>query len=917
MLTLAIRNIQRSKWRSFLLIFGILVTIALETGIVVTVDTIFEDFLYDNRNQNYTDITVNPKSWIELEDLREITKTIGSLSGVSKASEVYYLSTDLIKNQSGDWINPLIYGINHHTHPDYNSLNLIDGSLSLGGTSILISQAIQDAIGVSINGELVIQEQNDIGFTGITLRVAGIFSTPPFFGNREDPLVILMDIETLLESFQVSESADALRSKIDIRTSNLLKIDKVADRIRDTIGPEYSVYVEKYISEFQSLGISAYTAAMNLIILASLLMEFLFLTNILTMAIRERQKEHGILRTVGISSKQLFLVIINEILIYSIIGVLFGIIVGIGFANLLVDTLDQYYSSFEFRDILIKSSSIFVIALSGLIIALLSGIYPIYIALKVPVIRNIHYRMRSSDDSLIRNYWKYTLIFGAILAISGFIFSLFTSPAGFLEFSIFSNHFLVIIYIFIGTLLIEAGLLVLLPRIGEKFLIIFNKVPRQISMRNIRREFHKSLFTVISFSVAIAFIILVGIVSNVVIISVPEFYEDQWGSIDLVAETNDANSLPLNFTEELVSNERIKRASYIQESRITIDSVSTNVYGVDPMQYSEFREITYEKISSELSHQLLSKNSSYGTNALVSDILYNSLDVSLGENILLKFPSLPSVNITIAAVIKGNSFLGNGRYLYLASTHFQRFFNTTRAKIFICDVYEGLDIHEAQRNISRSYPIFNEVFGVDYYRDVIERSLKFQANLFQVLVMESFILAGLAQFVSILISTINTEREMGIIRSMGLTRWGVFSIYFAESTTLGICSLVIGLVDGVLGAVLLLWYLSSSIPIQMVLPLDHILTWIIFAFILTLISTIVPALRSSKNDIAATISARPIKLIPDKKGKLQKATSFLRKIGNLFYYALLIVVAYFILVFSILIIGYIIVFILWFFNDVF
>ncbi|MHA2156707.1 MAG: ABC transporter permease [Candidatus Hodarchaeales archaeon] len=917
MLRLALRNIKRSRWRTSLLIFGILITIALETGIVVTIDTVFEDFLYDNRNQNYTDITVNPKTGLDIDSLKELAKVVNSVQGVKKSSEVFYISSDLIQNQSGGLIDILVYGINSKTHPDYPSLNILDGSPIIDEKTVLISEPFKETLDIHMGETLVLDERPEIGFNGAELVIGGIFSIPPFFGNREGQFIILVPIDTLISSFQAENLFSSLRSKIDVKVDNLLRIESIADGIIDTLGPNYNVYVEKEISELQSLAITAYTSAINLIILASLLMEFLFLTNILTIVIRDRRKEYGILRTIGISSKQLLTTIFYEILIYSIIGIILGLIIGIGFANLLVETLDWFYPSLDFQVFSIKSSSLAIIVTFGIFIALLAGLYPVYLALKVPVIRNIHFRMRSSESSLISNYWKYTIVFGTILIFSGFIFSLFTTPAKFLEFSIFSGHFLVIIYIFLGTLLIEAGFLVLLPKIGEKVLIFFDKVPRQISMRNISREFHKSLFTLISSSVAITFIILVAIISNVVILSVPQYYENQWGTIDLVVEANDNTPYPINFTDELVSNEMIKQASYIQETRLLIGSVSTNIYGVDPDQYAFFRETTYDKISSEPSHVLLTENSPLKINALVSDVLFNSLNIPLGDNISMQVSSFPPVNITIAAIIKGNAFLSNGRYLYLASDHFQRLFNTTTANLFICDVHDGLDIYEAQRNISSSYPNLSEVFGVNFYRDAIERSLKFQASLFQILFMQSFILAGLAQFVSIIISTINMEREIGIIRSMGLSRWGVFSIYLAESTTLGICSLIFGLLDGIFGAALLLWYLSDSIPIQLIIPVDQVLLWLAFSFVLTLISTIVPALRSSRNEIAATISARPVKRIPERKGIIHNIREIGNKILNILYYIILIIIAYFVLIISILIIGYIIVFILWVFNDIF
>lgn len=51
------KNAIRSPYRSLLLTLGISLIIALETGITVSIDTLHDDFVYDTRNQNFTDKT--------------------------------------------------------------------------------------------------------------------------------------------------------------------------------------------------------------------------------------------------------------------------------------------------------------------------------------------------------------------------------------------------------------------------------------------------------------------------------------------------------------------------------------------------------------------------------------------------------------------------------------------------------------------------------------------------------------------------------------------------------------------------------------------------------------------------------------------------------------------------------------------
>ncbi len=860
-------------------------TLALETAVIVTVDTIYTDFLFDNRNQNYTDITVHPRKWMDLPELLTLADNLSSTIGVRKASAVYYISSDFITNRTGSPVDVLIYGINSKTHPDIPTLNVTRGFRSAKNKTILISQSIAKTLAIGLESKLELDEKPELGFKGIDLTVGGIFTVPPFFGNRETSAVILIDIDTIITLFNESKLTDSLKSKIDVMVKNLLEIRSTADFIKDKFGPNYSVFAEKDISELQALGISAYSVAMNLVVLSSLLVEFLFTTNMLAIVVRERQKEYGIFRTMGLKSTQLLTLIFYEVLIYSVIGSIFGILSGIAVSNILVGILDQFYTSLDFQVIIAKPSSLAIIFISGITVALLSGLYPTYLSIKVPVVQNIHSRMSTHSYSLMKDYWKYIVYTGALLTVSGFLLSYFVGPARFLKFSLFSSHFFVIIFLFLGTLLIEAGLLIFMPRIGERFFVMFDKVSRTISMRNIAKEFQRSLFTIMTSTVALTFVIFVGIVSTAVIASVPQYYEGQWGTtIDIVIETSDNNLLPVNFTEQLDSIEMVRQSGFLQETRTEIGNLNSYVYGVEPSQYKHFGEIVFDSVLDNDSHEILAENSTNQTNVLISDLLYNSLNVPLGQEVPLKYSANSTINVTLAAVIKGNAFLGNGRYLYIASDKFRTLFNSSLAKIFICDIYEDQNVVRARNNITDSFVFLDRdnVVSIDLYRNIITNSLQFQANLFQVLFMESFILAGISQFVGILLSTLQMEREMGIMRSMGLTKRGVFTVFLAESFALGVSAIIFGLFDGILGAGLLLWYISFSIPITLHLPLVNIITWLLVSLGFTFVSTFIPAYRSSHKEVIATISARPMRIYKKKKKRRRLFPKFMQEEELLF-----------------------------------
>ncbi|MFX1506455.1 MAG: FtsX-like permease family protein [Promethearchaeota archaeon] len=863
---LAKRNAARSKYRSSLLILGIVLTIALETGIVISVDTLYDNFVFNNRNQNYTDISIIPKEWVGLPTLRSITRDVSTVAGVTKASPVYTIPANrLVKDQYPE-SNILIYGIDPTTHPDFSTINITEGKQELNENTIIVSQKLFIDSGFGVGDTVNLDDfKTDLvldpsKFKSSTFKIGGVMNDPSFIGNNIGYLFILIHIETLFDIIPKNERPNTLRAKIDVYVENLLDLNLIHERIEDEVGIDSYVWAEKDVSEFRATGIRAYQTAMNLVILASFVVEFLFITNILAIAIRDRSKEFGILRAIGTNSKQLFAIISMEILIYAIIGSVLGIFGGIGFASVIVGLMQSFYPTLEFQALSLHPTSLIATLSSGIFVALISGLYPLFIALSTPVIRNIHSEMRSGKSSIVLlENWKHTVVMGMLLALTGFILQFFVGPTRFLDFEILSLHFFIILLIFIGTVLVEIGFLIFLPRAAFIFLSpIFGDITRTISMRNIAREFRKSLFTIMTAALALTFIIVVGLVSAAVITGFPVFFEEQWGNIDLVAEARDDQLPQSNLTRSLEQIPSITRASFIQEERTEIQGISSYVYGINATQYHFFAEEIIETMDNDTSFSLLTTQSKGNlTYGFVSRLLFERLFSTVGSDISIRILDNSTVNVTIAAVIKPNIFLGNGEYLYVSSSRFNEFFNSTRAKWFVCKV-EG-NVRSIQTVIEVEFPQFKEVIGINIYVHTIENTLIFQSAIFQLLFIESFILAAIAQFVCILVSTLRMEREMGIMRAIGLPKRGVFDIFMSESIALGLAALIIGFLDGILGSILLAWYISQSIAIKVEFPLDRINTWVLFSFLITLASTLLPSFRSSRKSIVDTISRRPFK----------------------------------------------------------
>ena len=220
-----------------------------------------------------------------------------------------------------------------------------------------------------------------------------------------------------------------------------------------------------------------------------------------------------------------------------------------------------------------------------------------------------------------------------------------------------------------------------------------------------------------------------------------------------------------------------------------------------------------------------------------------------------KYHQIQVLNLKIMGITAGNPFLQHGQYLYLSNVLFQNYWSNDTANWFIMKLSpDSEDPNIVVQRLSENYPSLAEVIPVDYYAKAIRSTLTMMTVFFQLIIIYTFLIAALTQFLSILMSNLNMQRELGILRAMGLTPSEVFQTLLVESTLLVTTGVLIGIINGVIGSELLAWYISFSIQIQTNISLDFILFWVVVTILIPLISTEIISRRALSNAIAYSIN---------------------------------------------------------------
>ncbi|MFW9854785.1 MAG: FtsX-like permease family protein [Candidatus Thorarchaeota archaeon] len=841
----------RERWRTILLVGGIIITVGLEAGIAISVDSLYEDFIGSHRGRNLTDITLHPKNNATLNEIKEKMDTIAQVAGVRKVSPVATFTPidelpDLVELPN----NVILYGLDPNTHPDFPGLTVIAGNKTLEPGEVIISSTISSELNLFPGIRYSVSEIPDYGFSGVTVYCSGVIEDNSQFGNYLGFFFILIDLDYFTSLFS---DQNYLNFHLVVELDEFIEINNIAARLDSIVGNDFYVYREKALSDTEILAFQSYQVAMNLIVLASFVVEFLFITNILTINVRERYREFGILRANGASTFQLVAMLSVEILFYSLIGSFFGDLLGIIISIIFVVFLNASFPQISINVLVLSPSSLISTFFTGIFLAFIAGLYPIFIASTMAVVQNIHWRMRAKRKRF--SQWVYLILAGTLMSIIGIGTTYFIGPSRFLSFELISWHFFAVWATFLGIVLMEGGFLNFLPLIGSKLLFWHGKVPKTIASRNIGRQSQKSVVTIMVTALALSFILTIGIVSAAIIDTVPKYYDEQFGKIDIVAQTTDDAQVSISFAQELVEdNSLIERAAFLQQQRTLINNIEASVLGVNPETYGYF---FIDNILLPADPQVAELLNASTNSVIISDLLLVRIGARIGENITVMTSQNRSLEVVIKGITSGNPFLLHGNYIYCSYSLFQQYWYNETANWFIMSTVEtDIPLNTITDSLSNKYSAFSEVIGVDFYSQLIENSLIIQRGFFQVLFIHTFLLSGLAQFVSILVTTLNMEREVGILRALGLYKREVFTTFLAESTLLGISGVVIGVINGIIGSELLSWYISLSIPIQTSVTFNSpfIIYWALFSLSITIASTVAPSYRASRRNIANAIN---------------------------------------------------------------
>ena len=275
--------------------------------------------------------------------------------------------------------------------PDY----MVVGSISdlESGNSIIIGSMLAANLGVDVGDKINITtsdiKTSIIGSypTSVNFQIVGIYE----LRTEIDLSMTLVSHETAqkLKNINLSETLS-----IRIKTNNLFEAENISKNLINNLNRNdlvFSSWEDTHGTLFDAIKLEKLLISLMLFLIVAVASILVLSTIIMT--VKSKEREIGILLTLGASSKQIILIFFTQGLIVSLIGIIFGVLLGFVLTlnlNNIISLIESIYEKNLLEAYFINyfpyyidySQIIFICAISFLI-SLISSLVPSFRAVKL------------------------------------------------------------------------------------------------------------------------------------------------------------------------------------------------------------------------------------------------------------------------------------------------------------------------------------------------------------------------------------------------------------------------------------------------------------------------------------------------------------------------------------------------------
>jgi len=844
--TLAFRNLRERLTRTLLTIASVILGVAVILAIAITNRSIYAglETLFTDVSGN-ADLTIKAASDDDEGFEQQLLERVQKFEGVVKAAPSTADETMLILGDKE--VALTIYGIDPTIDRDVRPYEVIEGKFLPEG----------DQYAVVVAKDFAQEHEIEVG-SDVTLLVADGVEQFLVVGilAKEGPArraKIVMPLATAQAVFARRHKVDA----IDIVAEENIAasaddLDQLMSDMQNELGMDYEVVypaakgrniAEMLSGLWQGLGFFAVTA---------LFIGAYLVFNTFLMTIVERAREIGMLRAVGMTKLQITRLILTEAFIVgvvgSLLGILFGILLAIPMMKMVNATIGLETDVFS-----IPAGSVVTSIIVGMGVTLVSALLPAIWAGRMSPVEALGARSQTGGGSwLMRHGWKVGLVLVIVSELMDYLPETKGTKMWIGQLSLF--------LLLGGATLLVPSITGLLERLIRPVMIAIYGHEGRIGASNIHRAIGRTSMTVGALTVGVLMVIMIGAMSSSVTSDIREWMETALQG-DLFISS--FRPMRMRLREELAEIEgvrlvtpmhflEVKVVGAISEAEFVSLDEAPYLQAIDPLEYNQASG--FEFTSGQGDEEALVKQLAGGDAVFISTVLSKRYKVEQGDYLRLR-TRRGEHDFLVAAVII--DYFQGGEALMGSWNDLERYFRHTKADMFMVDVEPKASAEQVQQDIEDNYGAARhlEVESGEELRKQWLKEFMSWFKLFDVVAIIGVIMGALGVINTMMMNVLERIREIGSLRSLGMTRLQVGKMILSEALVMGLMGGLIGMTLGAYGSYYAVMGMQEEAgwDLTYVFPQTLLFTGLVIALVISQLAALYPAWRATKINIIEAV----------------------------------------------------------------
>ncbi|KAA0273923.1 MAG: ABC transporter permease [Acidobacteria bacterium] len=590
MLALALRGLASRKLRAALTALAIMLGVAMVAGTFMlkgSVEKAFDD-IFAEANAGI-DVTVQPRSEFDVGfDMPEsgaalpqsLVSRVEGVDGVEKAAGGIGDSTSIaILDPAGERIGPPGGGPPHiaaSVEPEpFNPFTWIEGSAPDAPDEVGIDSITAGEEGWQVGQEVTISGVG--GAKRYTLSGIGRFGSGVPLGGASFALFTLPEAQAItgkrgeLDSIDVQAAAGVAPDELAARLNAALPGDAEAKTGAEDAA-EQSADIEEgfgFLTTFLLVfaGISVFVGAF-------------LIFNTFSITVAQRTREFGMLRTLGASSRQVLATVVGEALVVGILASLLGIVVGLGFVELITGAFKAIGSELPQSGIVVPGASIVVPLIVGVVSTLGSAIVPAIRATRVTPLEAIRDDAQVARRPSRRRVWiARLLVVAGVLALAAGLFA--TSSFG----SALPLLGLGLVLLFVGIAMLAGTLVTPLASLVGRPIERLRGVTGRLARENTLRNATRTAVTSSALMIGVALVVFAAVFAASATKSVGDALDEAFAGDLIVSNSDGFSPISPEVARAVAGVEGVETVSPLTGAPAEIELATTEqelVDGLDP-----------------------------------------------------------------------------------------------------------------------------------------------------------------------------------------------------------------------------------------------------------------------------------------------------------------------------------------------